>query len=364
MKKNILDLSFNELKTAMLEFKFEKFRFTQLCDWIFKKHVFDFTKMTSFSKILQAQLAEKFTLFVPSIDEVLASKKDGSYKFLLKTHDGNLIESILMLAPGRATICVSCMIGCPLKCRFCATGSEVGFIRKLYAGEIVGQFLVVEKYAQEHKLADHITNVVFMGMGEPFLNLDSVDRAIATFTDENLFGLSKSKITVSTAGVGSTPGAGKAAGSGSVIADFINKYGVNLAVSLHFTNDALRSEYMPVNKTFPLEKLVADLKKINLSKRDYITIEYIMLAGINDKLEHAKQLVKLLSSVKVKFNLIPYNPTDSLSKLIDAKPSSEKAINDFALYLKSKDFTVTVRRSHGVDIEGGCGQFALKKRSK
>jgi 23S rRNA (adenine2503-C2)-methyltransferase len=121
---------------------------------------------------------------------------------------------------------------------------------------------------------------------------------------------------------------------------------------------------MPVNKTFPLEKLVADLKKINLSKRDYITIEYIMLAGINDKLEHAKQLVKLLSSVKVKFNLIPYNPTDSLSKLIDAKPSSEKAINDFALYLKSKDFTVTVRRSHGVDIEGGCGQFALKKRSK
>jgi 23S rRNA (adenine2503-C2)-methyltransferase len=364
MKKNVLDLSFSELKAAMLEFKFEKFRFTQLCDWIYKKHIFDFTKMTSFSKNLQAQLAETFTLFVPSIDDVVESKKDGSYKFLLKTHDGNLIESILMLAPGRATICVSCMIGCPLKCRFCATGSEVGFIRKLYAGEIVGQFLVVEKYAQEHKLADHITNVVFMGMGEQFLNLDSVGRAIATFTDENLFGLSKSKITVSTAGVGAgidpTSASKSSAGRGLSMADFINKYGVNLAVSLHFPNDALRSEYMPINKTFPLEKLIAELKKINLAKRDYITIEYIMLAGINDKPEHARQLVKLLSSVKVKFNLIPYNPIG----LFDAKPSSEKAINDFALLLKAKDFTVTVRRSHGVDIEGGCGQFALKKRSK
>jgi 23S rRNA (adenine2503-C2)-methyltransferase len=364
MKKNILDLSFCELKAAMLEFKFEKFRFTQLCDWIYKKHIFDFSKMTSFSKDLQAQLAEKFTLFVPTLDEVVQSKKDSSYKFLLKTHDGNLIEAILMLAHGRATLCVSCMIGCPLKCRFCATGSEVGFIRKLYAGEIVGQFLVVEKYAQEHKLADHITNVVFMGMGEPFLNLDSVGRAIATFTDEKLFGLSKSKITVSTAGVGVgaglTAGSKSTAGSGLDIADFINKYGVNLAVSLHFPNDALRSEYMPVNKVFPLEKLVAELKKINLSKRDYIMIEYIMLDGINDKPEHARQLVKLLSSVKVKFNLIPYNPTG----LFDAKPSSEKAINDFALLLKAKGFIVTVRRSRGVDIEGGCGQFALKRAQR
>ena len=298
MKKNILDLSFNELKELMLEFGFEKFRLTQLCDWIFKKHVFDFSKMTSFSKNMQVILSEKFNFFVPQIEDVIESKKDGSYKFLLKAFDGRLIESILMIVPGRATICVSCMVGCPLKCKFCATGSEIGFVRKLDSSEIVGQFLAVEKYAQEHKLADRISNVVFMGMGEPFLNLDAVKRAISTFLDENLLGLSRSKITVSTAGVG--PG----------IAAFINKFEVNLAVSLHFPNDELRSEYMPVNKTFPLAKLVGELQKIELGKRDCITIEYIMLAGINDQIEHAKQLVRLLSNVKVKFNLIPYNPTE------------------------------------------------------
>ncbi len=345
MKKNILDLTFNELKELMLEFGFEKFRMTQLCDWIFKKHVFDFSKMTSFSKNMQVMLSDKFSLFVPQIEEVVKSEKDGSYKFLFKSFDGRLIESILMIAPSRTTLCVSCMVGCPLKCKFCATGSEIGFVRKLDAGEIVGQFLAVEKYALEHKLIDRISNVVFMGMGEPFLNLDAVKRAVANFLDENFFGLSRSKITVSTAGVGRG------------IAAFINKYEVNLAVSLHFPNDKLRSEYMPVNKAFPLSKLVDELQKIELGKRDCITIEYIMLAGINDTIEHAKQLVKLLSKVKVKFNLIPYNPTT----LIDAKPSSAKVINDFALFLKSKSFTVTVRRSHGVDIEGGCGQFALKK---
>ncbi len=345
MKKNILDLTFNELKELMLEFGFEKFRMTQLCDWIFKKHVFDFLKMTSFSKNMQVILSDKFNFFVPQIEEVVKSEKDGSYKFLFKAFDGRLIESILMIAPSRTTLCVSCMVGCPLKCSFCATGSEIGFVRKLDAGEIVGQFLAVEKYALEHKLIERISNIVFMGMGEPFLNLDAVKRAVGNFLDENLFGLSRSKITVSTAGVG--PG----------IAAFINKFEVNLAVSLHFPNDKLRSEYMPVNKTFPLTKLVDELQKIELGKRDCITIEYIMLAGINDTMEHAKQLVKLLSTVKVKFNLIPYNPTT----LIDAQPSSAKVINDFALFLKSKSFTVTVRRSHGVDIEGGCGQFALKK---
>lgn len=345
MKKNILDLSFNELKELMLEFGFEKFRVAQLCDWIFKKHVFDFSKMTSFSKTMQVALSERFNFFVPQIEDVVESKKDGSYKFLFKAFDGRLIESILMIAPGRATICVSCMVGCPLKCRFCATGSEIGFVRKLDAGEIVGQFLAVEKYAMEHKLAERISNVVFMGMGEPFLNLDAVKRAVANFLDENFFGLSRSKITVSTAGVGAG------------IAAFINKFEINLAVSLHFPNDQLRSEYMPVNKTFPLSKLVGELQKIELGKRDCITIEYIMLAGINDQIEHATQLVKLLSKVKVKFNLIPYNQTKS----IDAKPSTEKVINDFALFLKSKSFMVTVRRSRGVDVDGGCGQFALKK---
>lgn len=346
MKKNILDLSFEEIKQNLSKLGFEKFRITQLCDWIFKKHVFDFAQMTSFSKSMQKTLSENFSLFVPEIEDVAISKKDGSYKFLLKAEDGQMIESILMLAKDRTTVCVSCMVGCPLKCKFCATGSEVGFVRKLSASEIVGQVLVLEKYAQENKLAERISNIVFMGMGEPFLNLDAVSRTVESLHEQNFLGLSRSKITVSTAGVG--PG----------IADFINKYGVKLAVSLHFPTDELREKYMPVNKAFPLAKLVSELKKINLCKRDYIMIEYIMLSGINDQIEHAKQLVKLLSSVKVKFNLIPFNPIATL----DVKPSLELAIDAFASYLHSKSFMVTVRRSHGVDIQGGCGQFALKRK--
>ncbi len=343
---NILDLSFEEIKKLLSDLGFEKFRATQLCDWIFKKHVFDFARMTSFSKEMQKKLSEKVAFYVPEIQDVSISKIDGSYKFLLKAEDGKLIESILMFAPERATVCVSCMVGCPLRCKFCATGSEIGFIRKLRASEIISQVLILEKYAQENRLADRISNVVFMGMGEPFLNLDAVSRAVENMLDRKFFGLSRSKITVSTAGVG--PG----------IAGFINKYGVKLAVSLHFPNDELRSEYMPVNKKFPLSDLISELKKINLTKRDYIMIEYIMLAGINDRIEHARQLVRLLSSVKVKFNLIPFNPIENL----EAKPSSESDIDAFATYLHSKSFMVTVRRSHGVDIHGGCGQFALASR--
>ena len=301
--------------------------------------------MTSFSKNMQSDLNKAAILSVPQIEEVAESQKDGSYKFILKAADGSLIESILMLAPGRVTICVSCMVGCPLKCRFCATGSEIGFKRKLDTSEIMGQILAVEKYAQENKLATRISNVVFMGMGEPFLNLNAVGKAIAILLDENLFGISKTRITVSTAGVG--PG----------IAAFINKFGINLAVSLHFPTNELRSEYMPINKAFSLEKLISELRRVKLGKQDYITVEYIMLDGINDQIEHAKLLVRLLSTVKIKFNLIPYNPTEKSG----LKPSSDQAIKDFAEYLHSKSFVVTVRRSHGVDVQGGCGQFALKR---
>lgn len=345
MKKNVLDLSFQEVKELLNNLRFEKFRLTQICDWIFKKYVFDFSKMTSFSKNMQADLSRVSTLTVPSIEDVAESKKDGSFKFILKAADGGLIESILMITPTRATICVSCMVGCPLKCRFCATGSELKFIRKLSTSEIIGQILVVEKYAQENKLATRISNVVFMGMGEPFLNIDAVGKAIENLLDKNLFGISKSRITISTAGVGAG------------IANFINKFGINLAISLHFPTNELRSEYMSINKSFPLEKLIQELRRVDLGKQDYITIEYLMLDGVNDQIEHAKQLVKLLSAVKIKFNLIPYNPTKTLA----LKPSSEQAINDFAAYLHSKSFMVTVRRSHGIDIQGGCGQFALKK---
>jgi len=348
MKKNILDLSLKNLIFLFSDLKFEKFRSQQLCNWIYKKRVFDFSKMTNFSREIQIKLAKYFEIYVPTIENVSISEKDKSYKFLLKACDGKLIEAILMISSGRATVCVSCMIGCPLKCSFCATGSELGYIRKLTAGEIIGQVLLLEKYAKDNKLANRISNIVFMGMGEPFLNLDAVSTAIENLLDPNLFGISRYKITVSTAGVGRG------------IADFVNKYKIKLAVSIHFPNNELRSRYMPINNVFPLENLIQELQAIKLGKRDYITIEYIMLDGINDQIENAKQLLRLLSNLKVKFNLIPYNPTKKLA----FKPSSEDAINKFANYLKSKSFMVTVRRSYGVDIEGGCGQFALFSTTK
>lgn len=351
MKKHILDLSLNEFTKEIELLGLEKFRARQIWDWVYNKNVFSFEKMTSLPQKMLPILEQNFSVSLPEIEAISESKTDKSFKFLLKADDGNFFETILMLSADRVTVCVSCMVGCPLKCLFCATGSEVGFVRKLNASEILSQIFIAKKYAQENKLAQKITNIVFMGMGEPFLNIQSVERAIAMLLSPDGFAMSKSRITISTAGVAAN-------GTGSNIANVINKLGVKLAVSLHFPTDALRSQFMPVNKAFSLSKLVQELKKINLGKRESITIEYIMIDGVNDQIEHAKQLINLLGSLKVKFNLIPYNPT----KTLNAKPSSEAQIDKFAAYLSSKSFIVTVRRSRGVDIEGGCGQFAAKNK--
>lgn len=345
-KINLFDLTYAQVQQQLVELKQSPFRAEQLCDWLYKKLEFDPAKMSNVSKELKETLAARFTLDLPQINHVSHSKADNSYKFLLQTHDGKLIESILMLEDGRASVCVSCMIGCPLACRFCATGSQIGFIRRLAPSEIVGQVLVALKFARDNGYTDRITNIVFMGMGEPLLNKEAVETAIENLTNPRCFALSSSKISVSTAGVGAG------------LAEFIEKTGVRLAVSLHFPTDELREQYMPVNKRVPLTQLIAELKKIKLKPRDYIFIEYLMLRGINDSLVHAKQLLGLVGNLKVKINLIPYNPTETLP----AHASSEAVINNFAKFLQDKGLFVSVRRSKGVDVDGGCGQFALKKQ--
>ncbi|MFH1644325.1 MAG: 23S rRNA (adenine(2503)-C(2))-methyltransferase RlmN [bacterium] len=346
-KENILNLSLNELKEKLSTTGHESYRAKQLFEWFYKKNILDLNQIPNISKKLRDDLLNNFEIHIPEISHVSKSIKDNSYKFLLKTTDDKLIESILMLKDNRATICLSCMIGCPLACRFCATGMEVGFIRKLTLSEIIGQIIALKKYALANKISNKITNIVFMGMGEPFLNLPVIEKSVEILTSEYGFSMSKSRITISTAGPTNN------------IADFINKYKIKLAVSLHFPNNELRSKYMPVNKRFNIEQLIEELKKIKLSKREYITIEYMMLQEINDSIEDAKQLVKILSNLKVKINLIPYNPT----KTLPAKPSDEKTINEFIKYLISKSLPVTVRRSLGSEIEGACGQFALKRKS-
>jgi 23S rRNA m2A2503 methyltransferase len=344
-KINLFDLPYPSLEEELRKIKQPPFRAQQISDWFYKKLVFDPALMLNIPKDLKEAIAQKFTMYMPEIDQVAHSQTDNSYKFLLKTNDDKLIEAILMLDDKHSTVCVSSMIGCPLACKFCATGTEIGFVRKLTPAEIVGQVLRILKYAQEHKLTQKITNIVFMGMGEPLLNREAVEKAIYILTHTHNFALSPSKISVSTAGVG--PG----------IAKFVHKTRVQLAVSIHFPTHELRSEYMPINQTFPLVALVAELRKINLKRRNSIFIEYLLLQGINDSLTHAKQLLGLIGNLKVKVNLIPYNPIEKFS----AEKSSEETINAFAKFLIEKGVFTTVRRSRGLDIEGGCGQFAAKK---
>jgi len=345
-KINILDLDYAELEQKLKDINQPAFRAQQICDWLYKKLVFDLDAMSNLSQSLKDSLEKGFLIYMPQITHVDHSPVDNSYKFLLQTNDDKLIEAILMPEKGRYTICVSCMIGCPLRCRFCATGSQIGFIRRLTTAEVIGQVLAILQYAKGHIDMRRMPNIVFMGMGEPLLNLEVVERTIDLLTHPRCLALSPSKISVSTAGVNTG------------IAAFIEKTKVRLAVSLHFTNNELRSTYMPVNKSFSLDELMQELKKVKLKKRDYILIEYIMLGGINDSLVHAKQLLSLVANLKVKINLIPYNPTQTFP----AEKSSEEAISAFMQYLNGKGIFTSVRRSKGIDVDGGCGQFALKKK--
>jgi len=345
IKTNILDLTYTDIEAYVEGIKQPKFRAQQLVNWIYKRFVFDLEQMHNLPKAFKVEIDNTACMYMPKVSHVSYSKADNSYKFLLKTNDDKLIEAILMLDKGRATVCVSCMIGCPLGCKFCATGSQVGFIRKLTVAEIVGQVLAILQYSKDNEITNKITNIVFMGMGEPLLNKEAVEKSIDIFTHPKCLALSPSKISVSTSGVGEG------------LADFIHKTGVRLAVSLHFTTDDLRSHYMPINKHFPIDKLIKELQKIKLKKRDYILIEYIMFRGINDTLHQARQLLGVIGNLKVKINLIPYNPTETLAE----KASDEQTMNEFAQYLNNKGVFTSIRRSKGTGIDGGCGQFALKK---
>ncbi len=347
MNTNLINMTLSELENIFLSINQKKYRAKQVFSWFYKKNIFDLNLMSNLPENLKLILSQEFTINIPQIHTIDIAK-DNSYKFLLKTCDENLIEAILMPQANRITLCVSCMIGCPLKCKFCATGSELKFIRKLDTSEIVGQFIAIQNYINQKNLFNpnkKITNVVFMGMGEPLLNLDNINKSLDIFLHNDGLGLSKNKITISTAGI--TRG----------LSELINKYKIKLAISLHFPTDKQRELFMPINKKYSLSNLLAEAKKVKLIKREYITIEYLMLNKINDTLEHAKKLVKLLNTLKVKINLIPYNPT----KTLPCTPSTENSINLFANYLRTKKIMVTVRRSKGKNINGGCGQFILSK---
>jgi len=319
------------------------FRAQQLIQWIHQSGINDFSKMSNLSKALCAKLTQIAEIRLP---EIVSTEKssDGTHKWLIKLECGNCIETVFIPEEKRGTLCVSSQVGCALNCSFCSTGKQ-GFNRNLTVAEIISQvWLSVRALSNKNGLHDkRITNVVMMGMGEPLLNFDNVVMAMDIMMDDLAYGLSKRRVTLSTSGI--IP----------EMERLREISPVSLAVSLHAPNDLLRNVLVPVNKKYPLAQLMAVCKNYfaNEPKR-VVTFEYVMLKGVNDTPEHAKQLIKLLHDVPAKVNLIPFNPFP----LTQYERSSKTAIDAFRNQLVAKGINTITRKTRGDDIDAACGQLA------
>ncbi len=340
---NLMGLDRQAMESYFIGMGEKTFRASQLMKWIHQMGVSDFAEMTNLSKSLREQLAQNAKISAPEIISDQLSN-DGTRKWLLKVPGKNAIEMVFIPEESRGTLCVSSQVGCTLSCSFCATGKQ-GYNRDLSTAEIIGQVwlakhLLAEQYNTDNRI---VSNVVMMGMGEPLMNFDNVVSAMRIMQDDFCFGLSKRRITLSTAGV--VP----------KIDQLKEICPVSLAVSLHAPNDELRNELVPLNKKYPIKELLdACNRYVADSARARITFEYVMLEGVNDDLEHARQLVELMKTVPGKVNLIPFNTFDG----IDYKRSSNSRINRFRDVLHESGIIVTVRRTRGDDIEAACGQLA------
>ena len=314
------------------------FRARQVLRWIHQRGETDFARMSDIAKALREKLAHVARVDAPVIvGDTLA--EDGTRKWLLKVDERNAVEAVFIPETNRGTLCVSSQAGCVLDCAFCATGKQ-GFNRNLSTAEIIGQLWLANRLLGGER---PVSNVVMMGMGEPLLNLDNVIPALRLMLDDNAYGLSRRRVTVSTSGV--IPG----------MDQLRDECPVALAVSLHAPNDALRDQLVPVNRKYPLKDLIAACNRyLEKAPRDFITMEYVMLDGVNDADEHAKELVQLAKRVRCKFNLIPFNPFPAS----DFGRSSPERIRRFAEILQRADLTVTTRKTRGDDIAAACGQLA------
>jgi 23S rRNA (adenine2503-C2)-methyltransferase len=338
-KANLLGFTRGELESFIKNLGEKPFRANQIFSWIHQKGCLDFNLMTDLSSSLREKLNSVATIQPPMVEDIISSP-DGTLKYLIKLDSGSFVEMVRIPEKRRITLCVSSQAGCALQCSFCATGAQ-GLERSLTTDEIIGQLWL----ANFHDASlTSITNVVFMGMGEPLQNTKNVTRSIEVFLDQRAYGLSKRRITLSTSG----------------IVPEINRLGnlvdVSLAISLHAPNNTLRDELVPINKKYPLEQLIPALQNFlkNKSSRSSITVEYVMLDGINDSLEHAKELVKLLAQLRCKVNLIPFNSFEGNPH----KRSAKDAIDRFKNYLASKQYITTIRTTRGDEVDGACGQLS------
>lgn len=320
----------------------KEFRARQVLKWVYQREVSDFAQMTDLSKSLRATLSR---IAMVSYPEIIADTValDGTRKWLLRLTDGNCIETVFIPEADRGTLCISSQVGCALNCTFCATARQ-GFNRNLSTAEIIGQLCVAQRHlGRAAEGARRITNVVMMGMGEPLLNFDPVVAAMRLMLDDLSFGLSKRRVTLSTAGV--IP----------AIDRLSEECPVSLAVSLHAPSNALREQLVPLNRKYPIEPLLDACRRyVSRDARRRVTFEYTMLDGINDSETHARQLARLLRDVPAKVNLIPFNPSPGITY----RRSPSVVIDRFRQVLLDEGIMTITRRPRGEDIEAACGQLA------
>lgn len=343
-KEDIRSIRHTQLANHLTTLGQPAYRGKQIVEWIWKKGARSFDEMTNLPQALRETLATHYAFYLPSIDVVQRSE-DGTIKVRITLHDGLLVESVLIpvVADGRFTVCVSSQAGCSLSCKFCATG-KMGLLRQLSAAEIVDQVRMVQEICQE-TYGKNLTNIVFMGMGEPLLNYRNVGESIYRITNEVGLGMSAKRITVSTAG----------------IAKMIRKmaddnWRVNLALSLHAATDEKRDTIMAINESNNLATLMDAINYYYQETKNRISFEYIALRDFNDGASDAQQLAKLCRRFPVRVNIIEYNPIGD--GLFDA--SKEDKLDAFMAILKKRGVTATLRRSRGKDIDAACGQLANK----
>ena len=342
--KNFFEFNLESLKLFLnedleIEQKKVSMRSKQFWQSVYKKGSFEINNLTTFPLELRSKLNKLISLKKPKILKTQTSS-DGTIKWLIKLFDGNEVECVYIPEKTRATLCISSQVGCTLNCRFCHTGTQ-RLVKNLSFAEIVNQVMIAKEQLKDWNVQKKITNIVLMGMGEPFYNYDNVKIAVEILKDKDGLNYSSKKITVSTAGIANK------------IPDAAREIGTYLALSLHAPTDDIREMIMPINKKFKIKDLIDQCKYYSSVIKEKITLEYVMLRGINDSIECAKQLVKLMSQFPCKINLIEFNPWPGVQYL----PTKREEMEKFGKVIQEAGYIATIRRSRGQDILGACGQL-------
>ncbi len=334
--KDLREFTLQELRSELAPLGKEKYRAGQVFRWLYQDQVTDISQMTNLSKSFREELARKYYISNMAVSNS-ETAADGTRKFLLELSDGDAIESVLIPEGNRLTQCISTQVGCNVGCRFCLTGKG-GLKRNLTMAEITGQVMAAKQTLLE---GDRITNIVIMGMGEPLLNFDNCVRALSIFFHEWGLKLSSRRVTLSSSGI--IPGLKK----------LFSYHPVRLAISLNATTEETRDYLMPINRKYPMGELLDTLRRLDIPPRQSIAFEYVMIRDINDSLDDARRLTRLLDRIPSKINLIPYNEIPD----IDFKSPSSKRIDAFRDILLEKNYTVITRKSKGREISAACGQL-------